>query len=229
MASGDPPMASMPMVSTRWAAIGWDSPSMRHSIWRGSATLTGDAFSTISAETPTERITFDTPKEEIRKGIVLAPPSAVGSAWMRRFAPYNFGYCSGWMAIRGAKRRRAADRGFVLSDHADSDDLIATARGTGAITSGTWSAAACGKVTTAAAPPGKTEVARDLQGMGMKLMAHGERVVGRRPRVFRAHAQEVRVDELSHDDARLQVHSTAVVADATRDGDGLRERLPFRA
>lgn len=73
---------------------------------------------------PTERIVYDTPKEETRKGIVLAPPSAVGSAWMRRFAPYDFGYCSGWMAIRGAKRRRAADRGFVLSDHADWNGLI---------------------------------------------------------------------------------------------------------
>ncbi len=73
---------------------------------------------------PTTRITPDTPKEEIRKGIILAPPSAIGTPWMRKFNPYSFGYCSGWMAIRGAKRRRAADRGFVLSDHADWDGLI---------------------------------------------------------------------------------------------------------
>ncbi|HVW16337.1 MAG TPA: ligase-associated DNA damage response exonuclease [Mucilaginibacter sp.] len=73
---------------------------------------------------PTSRITPETPREEIRKGIVLAPPSAVGTTWMRRFGPYSFGYCSGWMAIRGAKRRRAADRGFVLSDHADWEGLI---------------------------------------------------------------------------------------------------------
>src|ERR1700743_127066 len=80
---------------------------------------------------PMERIVYDTSKEEIRKGIVLAPPSAVGSAWMRRFSPFNFGYCSGWMAIRGAKRRRAADRGFVLSDHADWDGLISAIDATG--------------------------------------------------------------------------------------------------
>ena len=73
---------------------------------------------------PTERITFDSPKEEVRKGIILAPPSSVGTPWMRKFAPYSFGYCSGWMAIRGAKRRRAADRGFVMSDHADWPGLI---------------------------------------------------------------------------------------------------------
>ncbi len=80
---------------------------------------------------PTERITPDTPKEEARKGIIIAPPSAVGSPWMKRFAPYDFGYCSGWMAIRGAKRRRAADRGFVLSDHADWDGLISAIDATG--------------------------------------------------------------------------------------------------
>lgn len=79
----------------------------------------------------TIRITPDTPKEEIRKGIILAPPSAVGSAWMRKFQPYSFGYCSGWMALRGAKRRRAADRGFVLSDHADWNGLISAIDATG--------------------------------------------------------------------------------------------------
>ncbi|MBC8051534.1 MAG: hypothetical protein H7Y13_00555 [Sphingobacteriaceae bacterium] len=46
------------------------------------------------------------------------------SPWIRKFQPYAFGYCSGWMTLRGAKRRMAADRGFVLSDHADWDGLI---------------------------------------------------------------------------------------------------------
>jgi putative mRNA 3-end processing factor len=80
---------------------------------------------------PTERITPDSVKEEVRKGIIIAPPSAVGSPWMRRFQPYDFGYCSGWMSIRGAKRRRAADRGFALSDHADWDGLISAIDATG--------------------------------------------------------------------------------------------------
>ncbi len=79
----------------------------------------------------TERITPESSKEEVRKGIILAPPSSVGTPWMRRFQPYSFGYCSGWMAIRGAKRRRAADRGFVLSDHADWDGLISAIDSTG--------------------------------------------------------------------------------------------------
>jgi putative mRNA 3-end processing factor len=80
---------------------------------------------------PTTRITPDTPREDIRKGIVIAPPSSIGTPWMRKFNPYSFGYCSGWMAIRGAKRRRAADRGFILSDHADWDGLIGAIDATG--------------------------------------------------------------------------------------------------
>ena len=80
---------------------------------------------------PTERITQDSVKEEVKKGIILAPPSSVGTPWMRKFQPYSFGYCSGWMAIRGAKRRRAADRGFVLSDHADWNGLISAIDATG--------------------------------------------------------------------------------------------------
>jgi putative mRNA 3-end processing factor len=80
---------------------------------------------------PTTRITPDSLKEEVRNGIIIAPPSSVGTPWMRRFQPYDFGYCSGWMSIRGAKKRRAADRGFVLSDHADWDGLISAINATG--------------------------------------------------------------------------------------------------
>ncbi|MBK0380250.1 ligase-associated DNA damage response exonuclease [Mucilaginibacter segetis] len=80
---------------------------------------------------PTTRITADSSKDDVRNGIILAPPSSVGTPWMRKFQPYSFGYCSGWMALRGAKRRRAADRGFVLSDHADWDGLISAIDATG--------------------------------------------------------------------------------------------------
>jgi putative mRNA 3-end processing factor len=56
----------------------------------------------------------------------------VGSPWLKRFEPYSAGYCSGWMAVRGAKNRRAIDRGFVVSDHADWNDLNSTIAATGA-------------------------------------------------------------------------------------------------
>ncbi len=64
--------------------------------------------------------------------LVLAPPSAAGSAWMRRFKRAQTGFASGWMLIRGNRRRRNYDRGFVVSDHADWPALLRTVRETGA-------------------------------------------------------------------------------------------------
>ena len=64
--------------------------------------------------------------------LVLAPPSAAGSPWMRRFRKVQVGFASGWMRIRGNRRRRNYDRGFVVSDHADWPALLRTVRETGA-------------------------------------------------------------------------------------------------
>jgi putative mRNA 3-end processing factor len=64
--------------------------------------------------------------------LVLAPPSAAGSPWIRRFKRAQQGFASGWMRIRGNRRRRNYDRGFVVSDHADWPALLRTAHETGA-------------------------------------------------------------------------------------------------
>lgn len=67
--------------------------------------------------------------------LAIAPPSAGGSPWMRRFGAgdkYETAFASGWMQVRGIRRRRGYDRGFVLSDHADWPDLIRTIKETGA-------------------------------------------------------------------------------------------------
>lgn len=64
--------------------------------------------------------------------LVIAPPSAAGSTWMRRFGEHRTGFCSGWMRVRGDRRRRGYDRGFVLSDHADWPSLLRTFAQTGA-------------------------------------------------------------------------------------------------
>jgi putative mRNA 3-end processing factor len=74
------------------------------------------------------------PKTEWPKSLILAPPSAQGTPWMRRFGPVSSGFASGWMRIRGPRRRRAVDRGFVLSDHVDWPSLLATIEATGAET-----------------------------------------------------------------------------------------------
>lgn len=71
-------------------------------------------------------------KTDYRGALILAPPSAVASPWMRRFGEHSTGFCSGWMRVRGDRRRRGYDRGFVLSDHADWPALIETCRASGA-------------------------------------------------------------------------------------------------
>ncbi len=71
-------------------------------------------------------------KADYRGALIIAPPSASGTPWMRRFGDASTGFCSGWMRIRGARRRRGYDRGFVLSDHADWPALIETIRESGA-------------------------------------------------------------------------------------------------
>jgi putative mRNA 3-end processing factor len=71
-------------------------------------------------------------KNDFRQALIIAPLSARGTSWVRRFGEHSTGYASGWMRIRGTRRRQAIDRGFVLSDHADWDGLISTIKATGA-------------------------------------------------------------------------------------------------
>ncbi len=67
------------------------------------------------------------PRDYKFKGdLVLAPPSAHRSSWMKRFPQPQTAFASGWMAVRGARRRRGYERGFVLSDHADWPGLVKT-------------------------------------------------------------------------------------------------------
>lgn len=67
----------------------------------------------------TTRVTAAIHKKDFIGHIVVCPPSAMGSPWIKKFKPVSLGVASGWMMLRGARRRRAADRGFVLSDHVD--------------------------------------------------------------------------------------------------------------
>jgi putative mRNA 3-end processing factor len=81
---------------------------------------------------PVQRVEASMPKENFKGAIVIAPGSADGSPWMKRFTPYAVGVCSGWMQVRGNTRRRNADAGFALSDHADWKGLLQTIKATGA-------------------------------------------------------------------------------------------------
>lgn len=77
-----------------------------------------------------QRVTPETPKEDLKGAVVIAPSSAEGTPWLRRFAPYETGICSGWMQVRGNVRRKNADAGFILSDHADWDGLLQACKAT---------------------------------------------------------------------------------------------------
>lgn len=80
--------------------------------------------------TPVERVTFETPKERLKGSVVIAPPGADGTPWMKKFSPHSTGVCSGWMQVRGNARRRNVDAGFALSDHADWNGLLQSVKAT---------------------------------------------------------------------------------------------------
>jgi putative mRNA 3-end processing factor len=81
---------------------------------------------------PTTYVTSEMKKKDFEGALVVCPPSAIGSLWLRKFDPYSLAIASGWMGLRGARRRRGADRGFVLSDHADWTALNRAVEATGA-------------------------------------------------------------------------------------------------
>jgi putative mRNA 3-end processing factor len=73
---------------------------------------------------PTVAVSESARGKDFAGELVMAPPSAAGSPWMRRFGKASTGFASGWMQVRGARRRRGYDRGFVVSDHADWPGLL---------------------------------------------------------------------------------------------------------
>ncbi len=78
------------------------------------------------AMVPTQPLSALSRDANLAGRLVLAPPSAERSPWMRRFTNAQTGFASGWMAVRGVRRRRGVGRGFVLSDHADWPSLVRT-------------------------------------------------------------------------------------------------------
>jgi putative mRNA 3-end processing factor len=75
---------------------------------------------------------FGNDKRDWAGALIMAPPSANGTPWMKKFGDVSTAFASGWMQVRGTRRRRAVDRGFVVSDHADWPGLIGAIHATGA-------------------------------------------------------------------------------------------------
>jgi len=97
-------------------------------IWNMHQVLLNDGWQLPEVK----KITPDIAKGSFKNAVVIAPPSADGTPWMKRFLPYAVGVCSGWMQVRGNARRRNVDAGFVMSDHADFTGLLTAIKATGA-------------------------------------------------------------------------------------------------
>ncbi len=103
-------------------------------VWlHGAMTQLVQSYREAGVELLATRLVSDAEKNyRFERDLILAPPAAAGTTWMRRFPGHVSGFASGWMRIRGNRRRRGYDRGFVLSDHADWNELTTTIEATGA-------------------------------------------------------------------------------------------------
>ncbi|MEL7212691.1 MAG: ligase-associated DNA damage response exonuclease [Pseudomonadota bacterium] len=108
-------------------------PSIGPILTHGAVENTNEVLRAQGLAVPdTIRVTPDLNTKEHKNALVLATPSAFGTPWARRFGTTSTAFASGWMRLRGVRRRRAADRGFIMSDHADWPALNAAIKETGA-------------------------------------------------------------------------------------------------
>ncbi len=126
--------SSSPMRSARRSAcLRMSMPRLGPIVCHGAV----EAINTLYREAgivlpPTRLATQIENKKDFARALILAPPSAAASPWLKRFGDYSDALASGWMQVRGNRRRRGLDRGFALSDHADWPGLIAAIEATGA-------------------------------------------------------------------------------------------------
>jgi putative mRNA 3-end processing factor len=99
----------------------------------GAVEKINQCYRDLDIDLPETQYIGDLAKSDLPDGaLVIAPPSADNPAWMRRFPQRSRSFASGWMRIRGNRRRRSVDRGFVISDHSDWLGLVETISASGA-------------------------------------------------------------------------------------------------
>ena len=109
------------------------NPSIGPIICHGAIEPLNQAYRDSGVALPeTFKVSDIADRKLFERSLILAPPSAAGSAWLQRFGAVSDAFASGWMQLRGARRRRSVDRGFVLSDHADWPGLLKAVGATGA-------------------------------------------------------------------------------------------------
>jgi putative mRNA 3-end processing factor len=108
-------------------------PSIGPIIVHGAVEPLNRAYRAAGVDLPPTRMVADLKdKADLKRALVICPPSAAASPWIRRFGDASTGFASGWMQVRGTRRRGGWDRGFVLSDHADWPGLMSAISATGA-------------------------------------------------------------------------------------------------
>ena len=103
---------------------GWDKPIYLH----GAQVRMCELYEELGVSLGELRLVMDTPKEEMRGQIIIAPPSALTDKWSRRLPNPVTAMASGWMRVRGRARQRGVEIPLVISDHADWDELTGTIR-----------------------------------------------------------------------------------------------------
>lgn len=113
--------------------LGGVDPTIGPIVSHGAAeTMNGLYRAAGIALPPTVHVAGAKKSPELQGALVIGPQSVQGTGWLNRFGDVSLAFASGWMAVRGTRRRSALDRGFVLSDHADWSGLLGTIEATGA-------------------------------------------------------------------------------------------------
>jgi putative mRNA 3-end processing factor len=108
-------------------------PSIGPIAVHGAVQPLNEAYRAAGVALPaTVRVEDLTDKAQLQRALVIAPPAVHGSAWAGKLGDISDAFASGWMQLRGARRRQGVDRGFVLSDHADWPGLQRAIAATGA-------------------------------------------------------------------------------------------------
>jgi putative mRNA 3-end processing factor len=100
----------------------------------GAVEVLNAAYRASGVALPVTRPATEATKAELARALIVGPPSAQSTPWLKRFGDYSDAFASGWMQLRGARRRRSVDRGIVLSDHADWPGLTGAIAASGART-----------------------------------------------------------------------------------------------
>ena len=102
---------------------GWDRPIHLH----GAHVALCRTYEELGIPLGTLRAATVAKKDDLKGAIVLAPPSAVADRWARRLAEPVVAVASGWMRLRQRAKQGGVELPLVISDHADWDELLATA------------------------------------------------------------------------------------------------------